>query len=81
MPFEAQMKMMLTRLGVNSRAVIIGDKTQIDLPSREESGLIHVERILPGIEGVAFAYLDEQDVVRHRIVRDIIRAYEDDQNS
>ena len=49
-----QMKMCLTRLGLNSRAVIIGDKTQIDLPSREESGLIHVERILPGIDGVAF---------------------------
>ena len=77
----AQMKMMLTRLGLNSCAVIIGDKTQIDLPSREESGLIHAERILPGIEGIGFAYLDEQDVVRHRIVRDIIRAYEEDGES
>ncbi len=70
-----QMKMFLTRLGVNSRAVVIGDKTQIDLPTREESGLIHVERILPGIAGVAFRYLEEKDVVRHRLVRDIIRAY------
>ncbi len=77
----AQMKMMLTRLGLNSRAVIIGDKTQIDLTSREESGLIHAERILPGIEGVGFAYLDEHDVVRHRLVRDIIRAYEEDQQT
>jgi phosphate starvation-inducible PhoH-like protein len=74
-----QMKMCLTRLGLNSRAVIIGDKTQIDLPSREESGLVHVERILPGIEGVAFCYLEEQDVVRHRLVRHIIRAYAEDQ--
>ncbi len=74
-----QMKMCLTRLGLNSRAVIIGDKTQIDLPSREESGLVHVERILPGIEGVAFCYLDEGDVVRHRLVREIIRAYAEDQ--
>ncbi len=74
-----QMKMFLTRLGVNSRAVVIGDKTQIDLPSREESGLIQVERILPGIEGVAFCYLDDRDVVRHRLVREIIRAYVEDQ--
>jgi len=74
-----QMKMCLTRLGLNSRAVIIGDKTQIDLPSREESGLVHVERILPGIDGVAFCYLEESDVVRHRLVREIIRAYAEDQ--
>jgi phosphate starvation-inducible PhoH-like protein len=74
-----QMKMCLTRLGLNSRAVIIGDKTQIDLPHREESGLIQVERILPGIDGVAFCYLEDQDVVRHRLVREIIRAYAEDQ--
>ncbi|MBI1966882.1 MAG: PhoH family protein [Gemmatimonadetes bacterium] len=73
-----QMKMFLTRLGVNSRAVITGDKTQIDLASREESGLLQVERILPGIEGIAFCYLDDADVVRHRLVRDIIRAYAED---
>ena len=70
-----QMKMFLTRLGVNSRAVITGDKTQIDLTNREDSGLLQVERILPGIEGIAFCYLSETDVVRHRLVRDIIRAY------
>jgi phosphate starvation-inducible protein PhoH and related proteins len=74
-----QMKMFLTRLGVNSRAVVIGDKTQIDLPSREDSGLIQVERILPGIDGVAFCYLEDRDVVRHRLVREIIRAYSEDQ--
>ena len=75
----AQMKMFLTRLGVNSRAVITGDKTQVDLPKREDSGLIQVERILPGIEGIAFCYLQDTDVVRHRLVRDIIRAYAEDQ--
>ena len=72
---SAQMKMFLTRLGVNSRTVITGDKTQVDLPSREESGLIQIERILTGIEGIAFHYLTEVDVVRHRLVREIIKAY------
>jgi phosphate starvation-inducible PhoH-like protein len=74
----AQMKMFLTRLGVNSKAVITGDKTQIDLPKREDSGLVQVERILPGIEGIGFYYLTEADVVRHRLVREIIKAYADD---
>ncbi len=73
-----QMKMFLTRLGVNSKVVITGDKTQIDLPKREESGLLQVERILSGIEGIAFQYFDENDVVRHRLVRQIIRAYASD---
>ena len=73
-----QMKMFLTRLGVNSRAVITGDKTQIDLGNREDSGLLHIERILPGIDGIGFCYLSETDVVRHRLVRDIIRAYAED---
>jgi phosphate starvation-inducible protein PhoH and related proteins len=71
----AQMKMFLTRLGVNSKAVITGDKTQIDLPAREQSGLIQIERVLSGIEGIAFHYLTELDVIRHRLVRDIIKAY------
>jgi len=73
-----QMKMFLTRLGVNSRAVITGDKTQIDLANREDSGLLQVERILPGIEGIGFCYLSDTDVVRHRLVREIIRAYAED---
>jgi phosphate starvation-inducible PhoH-like protein len=73
-----QMKMFLTRLGVNSQVVITGDKTQIDLPKREESGLMQVERILPGIEGIAFHYFTDADVVRHRLVRAIIRAYAED---
>jgi len=76
----AQMKMFLTRLGVNSKVVVTGDKTQIDLPKREESGLIQIERVLPGIDGIAFCYLDESDVMRHRLVREIIRAYAEDQN-
>jgi phosphate starvation-inducible PhoH-like protein len=75
----AQMKMFLTRLGVNSKVVVTGDKTQVDLPRREDSGLIQIERILPGIDGLGFIYLDEEDVVRHRLVRDIIRAYAEDQ--
>jgi len=74
-----QMKMVLTRLGVNSRMVITGDKTQVDLPRREESGLMQVERILKGVDGIAFHYFDESDVVRHRLVRDIIRAYAADE--
>jgi phosphate starvation-inducible PhoH-like protein len=73
-----QMKMFLTRLGVNSQIVITGDKTQIDLPKREESGIMQVERILPGIEGIAFHYFTDVDVVRHRLVRDIIKAYAED---
>ena len=74
----AQMKMFLTRLGVNSKAVITGDKTQIDLPKREDSGLVQIERILPGIDGIGFYYLTDADVVRHRLVREIIKAYAED---
>jgi phosphate starvation-inducible PhoH-like protein len=75
----AQMKMFLTRLGVNSKVVVTGDKTQIDLPKREDSGLVQVERVLPGIDGIGFCYLHEHDVVRHRLVREIIKAYAEDQ--
>ncbi|MCC7196206.1 MAG: PhoH family protein [Gemmatimonadaceae bacterium] len=78
---RAQMKMFLTRLGVNSRAVITGDKTQVDLPNRDDSGLFQIERILPGIEGIVFHYLTEADVIRHRIVREIVRAYASDQEA
>ncbi|HUH11451.1 MAG TPA: PhoH family protein [Longimicrobiales bacterium] len=72
---SAQMKMFLTRLGLNSRTVITGDKTQIDLPRKEDSGLLQVERILTGIDGIKFVYMDAVDVVRHRLVKDIINAY------
>ncbi|HEX2189818.1 MAG TPA: PhoH family protein [Longimicrobiaceae bacterium] len=71
----AQMKMFLTRMGLNSKAVITGDKTQIDLPRREDSGLVEIERVLKGIEGIAFAYFKSADVIRHRLVKEIIRAY------
>ncbi len=71
----AQMKMFLTRLGLNSQVVITGDKTQIDLPRREDSGLLEIEAILSGIDGIQLIYLDDMDVVRHRLVKDIIRAY------
>lgn len=72
---KAQMKMFLTRLGLNSQVVITGDKTQIDLPRKEDSGLLQVEAILRGVEGIEFIYLDDTDVIRHRLVKDIIRAY------
>jgi phosphate starvation-inducible PhoH-like protein len=77
---RAQMKMFLTRLGASSRVVITGDKTQIDLPRREDSGLLEVEAILGGINGIAMVYLDERDVIRHRLVKDIIRAYSKDRD-
>lgn len=72
-----QMKMFLTRLGLNSKAVITGDKTQIDLPRKDASGLIEVEHVLKGIDGIAFVYMQPTDVIRHRLVKEIIRAYAD----
>lgn len=71
-----QMKMFLTRMGVQSKVIITGDKTQIDLPTKVKSGLAEANRILEGIKGIAFVELDGKDVVRHRLVRDIIMAYE-----
>ena len=70
-----QMKMFLTRLGFGSRAVITGDVTQVDLPTGTRSGLIVIEEILQDIEGVDFVHLDARDVVRHKIVQDIVEAY------
>ncbi len=71
-----QMKMFLTRLGPSSKAIITGDVTQIDLPKKEMSGLIQVQEILTGVEGISFLYFDRSDVVRHKLVKDIIHAYE-----
>ena len=71
-----QMKMFLTRLGAHSRAVITGDVTQIDLPQSAVSGLVQIQDILKSIQGVGFAYFDRNDVVRHRLVKDIIDAYD-----
>ncbi|NTW56965.1 MAG: PhoH family protein [Chlorobiaceae bacterium] len=72
-----QMKMCLTRLGLNSKAIITGDVTQIDLPSEMESGLTNSPKILNNIKGISFVYLDKSDVVRHKLVRDIVNAYEE----
>mgnify|MGYP006275178269 FL=1 len=72
-----QMKMFLTRLGPDSRAIITGDITQTDLASRRQSGLVQVQQILRGIDGIQFIYLEREDVVRHRLVREIIAAYEE----
>ena len=71
-----QMKMFLTRLGFNSRVVVTGDITQVDLPSEKVSGLIEIQEILSNIRGIKFVYFTEKDVVRHKLVQDIIKAYE-----
>ena len=71
-----QMKMFLTRLGPNSRAIVTGDITQIDLPGTTSSGLVQIQDVLRGVEGIAFVYFDRNDVVRHRLVKDIIDAYD-----
>jgi phosphate starvation-inducible PhoH-like protein len=71
-----QMKMFLTRLGVHSRAIITGDVTQIDLPQKATSGLIQIQEVLKNVQGVSFVYLDKEDVVRHKLVKDIIDAYD-----
>ena len=73
---RAQMKMFLTRLGGGSRAVITGDVTQIDLVSREQSGLLQAQEVLEGVDGIRFCYLTDKDVVRHRLVQQIVRAYD-----
>jgi phosphate starvation-inducible PhoH-like protein len=72
----AQMKMFLTRLGFSSKAVVTGDITQIDLPQGELSGLVEVQKILDGVEGLAFVCLDRRDVIRHPLVQSMLRAYE-----
>jgi phosphate starvation-inducible PhoH-like protein len=69
------MKMFLTRIGFNSKAVVTGDVTQVDLNGKR-SGMADVERILNGVDGISFVYLGTKDVVRHRIVADIVAAYE-----
>lgn len=71
-----QMKMLLTRIGFGSKAVITGDVTQIDLPTGKRSGLVEAERVLEGVEGIEFVYFTDKDVVRHRLVQMIIKAYE-----
>ncbi|MEW6507019.1 MAG: PhoH family protein [Bacteroidota bacterium] len=75
-----QMKMFLTRLGPNSKSIITGDITQIDLPTYSQSGLVQVKEILKKVDGVGFVYFDKSDVVRHKLVKDIIDAYEKHNN-
>ncbi len=76
-----QMKMFLTRIGEKSKAIITGDITQIDLEDRRKSGLVRVQKILAGIDGIKFIYLTEKDVVRHHLVQSIIKAYEKHEKS
>src|SRR3954447_17825096 len=71
-----QMKMFLTRLGFGAKAVITGDITQIDLPQARASGLLEAMKVVSAIEGISFVYLDDRDVVRHKLVQHIVKAYE-----
>ena len=71
-----QMKMFLTRIGYNSKAVITGDVTQVDLPLGKMSGLIEARNVISGIEGISFIHFNDRDVVRHPLVQRIVRAYE-----
>jgi phosphate starvation-inducible PhoH-like protein len=73
---EEQMKMFLTRLGYGSKAVVTGDITQVDLPTGRSSGLIEVQKVLRGVEGVSFCLFSEIDVVRHPLVQEVVRAYD-----
>ncbi|MGH7137696.1 MAG: PhoH family protein, partial [Pirellulales bacterium] len=74
----SQMKMFLTRMGRNSKIVVSGDATQVDLPSHTQSGLIDAMRRLKGIEGLTHVRLSNADIVRHRLVREIVRAYDEE---
>jgi phosphate starvation-inducible PhoH-like protein len=76
----SQIKMFLTRMGVSSKFIMTGDSTQIDLPKRNDSGLLQAMRILDGIEGVSIIRFDERDIVRHKLVKKIVRAYENEEN-
>ncbi|MBN2861742.1 MAG: PhoH family protein, partial [Bacteroidales bacterium] len=70
-----------TRMGVCSKFIMTGDSTQIDLPKKSESGLLQAMRILSGIGGVSVIRFDERDIVRHKLVKDIVKAYEQEENS
>jgi phosphate starvation-inducible PhoH-like protein len=76
----SQTKMFLTRMGVNSKFIMTGDSTQIDLPKKSESGLLQAMQILSGIEGVSIIKFDERDIVRHKLVKKIVKAYENEEN-
>jgi len=72
---ESQMKMFLTRMGMSAKFIITGDETQIDLPSKQKSGLVQAKEKLGKIEGISFVFLDEKDVIRHKLIKKIIKAY------
>jgi phosphate starvation-inducible protein PhoH and related proteins len=76
----SQLKMFLTRMGVSSKFIMTGDTTQIDLPRKNDSGLLMAMRILANIEGISIIKFDERDIVRHKLVKKIVRAYENDEN-
>jgi phosphate starvation-inducible PhoH-like protein len=73
--------MFLTRMGVNSKFILTGDTTQIDLPKRSESGLLRAMHLLEGIEGISIIRFDERDIVRHRLVKHIVRAYDSEEKN
>src|SRR5512133_2018642 len=77
----SQLKMFLTRMGVSSKFIMTGDTTQIDLPRKSDSGLLKAMKILSGIEGISIIRFDERDIVRHRLVKRIVRAYEDEEKN
>ncbi len=77
---HSQMKMFLTRMGADAKFIVTGDATQVDLPRKQGSGLTEATRILKNIKGIDFIYLNEEDVIRHRLVKDIINAYEEKKN-
>ena len=76
---ESQMKMFLTRMGPESKMIVTGDVSQVDLPANQRSGLKEATRILSGVKGIGFIELNDRDVVRHKLVREIIEAYDKDQ--
>jgi phosphate starvation-inducible PhoH-like protein len=76
----SQLKMFLTRMGISSKFIMTGDTTQIDLPKRSESGLLQAIRILKGIDGITIIKFDERDIVRHKLVKSIVKAYEQEEN-
>ncbi|MFW6248567.1 MAG: PhoH family protein, partial [Bacteroidota bacterium] len=75
-----QMKMFLTRMGKNTKFIVTGDTTQIDLPARQKSGLVQGVRILRGVEGIAVVEFDKRDIVRHKLVKEIVEAYKNELN-
>jgi phosphate starvation-inducible PhoH-like protein len=77
----SQLKMFLTRMGVSSKFILTGDTTQVDLPKRSESGLLRAMHLLEGIEGISIIRFDERDIVRHRLVKHIVRAYDSDEKN